>query len=33
MKNPSKEEMLEQEILKMSEKCGNKKWLRVRVVL
>ena len=30
MKNSSKEEMLEQEILKMAEKCGDKKWLRVK---
>lgn len=30
MKNLSKEENLEQEILKMAEKCGDKKWSRVK---
>ena len=30
MKDLSKEERLEQEILEMAEKCGDKKWLRVK---
>jgi hypothetical protein len=30
MKDLSREEKLEQEILEMAEKCGNKKWLRVK---
>ena len=30
MEDLSREEKLEQEILKMAEECGNKKWLRVK---
>lgn len=30
MKDLSKAERLEQEILKMAEKCGDKKWMRVK---
>lgn len=30
MKDLSKEERLEQEILEMAEKCGDKKWLRIK---
>ena len=30
MKDLSKEERLEQEILEMAEKCGDKKWMRIK---
>ena len=30
MKDLSREEKLEQEILKMADECGNKKWLRIK---